>query len=425
MNIEILNGRLIDPANDVDRICNLFLSGGKVFATGEKPTGFKAAETIDASGKLVIPGIIDIGMRMGEPGIDHSEQIECESRAAVSAGITTLCCLPDTGPIIDTPAEIDLIQRHQRQAGLARIEVIAAITRELGGAELTEMAALKAAGCVGVSNAWRPFDSSRTARRAMEYAASHGLTVFIHPEDHGLLDNGCAHEGAIASRLGLPGIPEAAETAAIGFWLPLIESTGTQAHFCRLSTGKGIRMIRRARYDGLPITADVSAHQLFLTEMDLADFNPLFHTRPPLRTQRDRDTLREALANGSLQAICSDHLPLPPDAKLAPFPATLPGISAMETLLALALRLVEEKVIPLHDAVRLLTAGPAKILKTRTGQLSAGSVADLTVIDPEANWECDPYQFKSAGKNSPFSGWHFRGRVVQTLVSGKTVYSAL
>ncbi|HID82410.1 MAG TPA: dihydroorotase [Chromatiales bacterium] len=422
MKIEILNGHLVDPANKIDQTTNLFIADGKVAAVGHRPPGFKAKKTIDASNHLVIPGIVDIGMRLGEPGIDHTEQINCESKAAVSAGITTLCCFPDTGPIIDTPAEIDSIQRHQRQAGQAHIHVIAALTKELAGTELSEMASLKAAGCLGVSNTWQPLDSSRVARRALEYAASHDLTVYIHPEDHGLLDNGCAHEGAVATRLGLPGIPEAAETAAIGFYLPLIEATGARVHFCRLSTRQGIKMIRRARHDGLPITADVNAHQLFLTEMDLADFNPLFHTRPPLRTMRDRDGLREALSNGSLQAICSDHLPLSPDAKLAPFPATLPGISALETLLALTLRLVEEKVIELTDAIRLLTAGPAEILDIKAGQLGTDDRADISIIDPEASWECDPYQFQSEGKNSPFGGWHFKGRVTKTLVAGKTVF---
>lgn len=423
MKIEILNGHLVDPANKIDQVTNLYITRGKIAAAGDKPSGFKATETIDASNKLVIPGIVDIGVRLGEPGIDHTEQISCESKAAVSAGITTLCCFPDTGPIIDTPAEIDSIQRHQRQAGQAHIHVIAALTKELAGTELSEMASLKAAGCLGVSNTWQPLGSSRVARRALEYAASHDLTVYIHPEDHGLIDGGCAHEGAVATRLGLPGIPEAAETAAIGFYLPLIEATGARIHFCRLSTHQGIKMIRRARHDGLPVTVDVSAHQLFLTEMDLADFNPLFHTRPPLRTLRDRDGLREALANGSLQAICSDHLPLLPDAKLAPFPATTPGISAMETLLALTLRLVEEKVIELADAIRLLTVGPAEILGIKVGQLGTGDLADISIIDPEASWECDPYQFKSEGKNSPFGGWHFKGQVKQTIVSGKTVFS--
>lgn len=423
MNIEILNGQLVDPANAIDQLTNLYISEGKVAAVGDKPSGFKATETIDASSKLIIPGIIDIGIRLGKPGIDHTEQINCESKAAVSAGITTLCCFPDTGPIIDTPAEIDSIQRHQRQTGLAHIHVIAALTKELKGTELSEMASLKAAGCIGVSNTWQPLGSSRIARRALEYAASHDLTVYIHPEDHGLMNNGCAHEGAVATRLGLPGIPEAAETAAIGFYLPLIEATGARVHFCRLSTHQGIKMIRRARHDGLPITADVSAHQLFLTEMDLADFNPLFHTRPPLRTMRDREGLRQALANGSLQAISSDHLPLSPDAKLAPFPATTPGISAMETLLALTLRLVEEKVVTLTDAIRLLSIGPAEILGVRAGQLGVGDPADISIIDPETSWECNPYQFISEGKNSPFGGWHFKGQVIRTLADGKTVYS--
>lgn len=421
MKIEIQHGRIIDPANDIDEVTSLYISDGKVLSLGSKPETFTADEVIDASNKLVIPGIIDIGVRLGEPGADHTPDIEIESEAAVSAGITTVCCMPD-GPVIDSPAEIDSIQRHQNRAAKAKYHVFGAITKELAGKELSEMASLKSAGCIGVGNAWHAIENSRVCRRALEYAASHDLTVIIHPEDHALLENGCAHEGAVATRLGLPGIPEAAETAAIGFYLSLIEATGVRAHFCRLSTEKGIKMIRRARYDDLPITADVSAHQLFLTEMDLVDFNPLFHTRPPLRLLRDRDGLREALANGSLQAICSDHLPLSPDAKLAPFPSTVPGISAMETLLGLTLRLVEEEVISLQEAVGLLTAGPVDILGLDSGQLSSGSPGDVVIIDQEASWECDPESFISKGKNSPFKGWLLKGHVTHTLVDGKPVF---
>ena len=255
MKIEIQQGRLIDPAIGTDTITSLYIDAGKIVAQGSQPEGFLPDTSIDARDKLIIPGIIDIGIRLGEAGVDNTNNINVESRAAVSAGITTTCCFPDSGPIIDSPAEIDSVQRHQRKAGYANIHVIAALTKELGGRELSEMASLKAAGCLGVSNSWHAMENSRVCRRALEYAASHDLTVMIHPEGHALLDNGCAHEGAVATRLGLPGIPEAAETAAIGFYLPLIEATGVRVHFCRLSTHKAIKMIRRARFDGflLPV----------------------------------------------------------------------------------------------------------------------------------------------------------------------------
>jgi dihydroorotase len=421
MSLVIRNGRVIDPASQRDEITDIFIRGSCVAGYGSPPENLKPEQTLDAKGCWVIPGLVDIGVRLGEPGNDHTAQITSETRAAVCGGITTLACLPDTGPIIDTPAGIDFIRRRQRQSGLCHIQVIAAMTRGLKGQELSEMASLADAGCIGVSNAWQPLSNSRVTRRALEYAASHDLTVFIHPEDHGLIDGGCAHEGPVASRLGLPAIPEAAETAAIGFYLPLIEAIGVRVHFCRLSTRKGAQMIRRARFDGLPITADVAAHHLFLTETDLSDFNPLVHVRPPLRSGRDRDGLREGLANGSIQAICSDHLPLPADAKLAPFPVTAPGISALETLLPLTLRLVEEDVLELMNAIRLVTASPANILGTGSGGLAVGEPADISIIDPEAVWECDPYQFISRGKNSPFGGWTFKGRVTQTIVGGRIV----
>ena len=276
------------------------------------------------------------------------------------------------------------------------ITLIGALTAGLNGAQLSEMAALKRAGCVGVSNALSPMASTLVLRRAMEYAASHDL----------------------------PGIPEAAETAAVGQLLALVEHTGVRTHFCRLSTARAARMVGRARFDGLPITADVCAHQLFLTEMDVADFNSLCHTIPPLRSERDRQGLREAVAAGVITAICSDHQPHEADAKLAPFPATEPGISALETLLPLTMRLVDEDVITLSDAIARLTVGPASILGLESGTLSVGTLADVCIVDPGHIWQLDPASMLSQGRNTPFTGWEFRGRVVKTLIGGQIVYEA-
>jgi dihydroorotase len=422
MKIAIRNARVIDPGNCVDQITDLTINEGKVHSIGKIPNNFIADETLEATGKWLIPGIIDLCARLGEPGYEYKADIDSESRAAVSAGITTLCCPPDTLPTIDSPADIEFIEQRQKQVNLARIEVIASLTQGLKGEQLSEMASLKEAGCVGVSNVRRPFVNTNVLRRALEYASSHDLTVFISPEDYGLSHDGCAHEGPVSTRLGLPAIPEAAETAAIGFYLPLIKHSGVRAHFCRISTASGLGILRRAQYDGLPISMDVCAHQLFLTEMDVADFNSLCHTRPPLRSERDRDALREGLANNSISGICSDHHPHDLDAKLAPFEATEPGISSLETLLSLCLRLVDQGHLNVSQAVAQLTQQPAKILKIDRGQLGIGDVADLCIIDPQAEWECDPVSFLSRGKNSPFGGWLFKGRVETTLVGGKAVF---
>jgi dihydroorotase len=283
------------------------------------------------------------------------------------------------------------------------------------------MAALRQAGCIGVGQFNIPCDYS-VLRQSMEYAASQGLTVYLQPQDNSLLSNGCAHEGAIATRLGLPPIPEAAETASIGALLALIEQTGARSHLCRLSTAKGVNMVRQARAEGLPVTADVSAHQAFLTEMDISDFNSLCHVLPPLRTERDRDGLRQGLSDGTLQVICSDHQPHELDAKLAPFPSTEPGISGLETLLPLALRLSQEGVLSRNQAIARVTSGPAEVLGIDAGNLTTGSSADLCIFDPGHSWEFDTEAMLSAGKNSPFGGWSFNGQVLRTLLAGDTVY---
>ncbi len=425
MNTAIVNGHVVDPANGTDAVTSIFIGDDRIVHVGsEPPDGFEVEQWIDASGKLVVPGLVDLAARLGEPGFEYKADIGSESLAAVAAGITTLCCLPDTSPAIDAPAEIEFIEQRQDEVGLARIKVIAALTQGLEGKQLSEMAALKAAGCVGVSNVFGPLASGNVLRSALAYAASHDLTIFVHPEDRDLANNGCIHEGAVATRLGLPGVPEAAETAAIGYLLPIIRLTGARVHFCRLSTAAGMNMVRRARIDGLPVTADVCAHQLFLTEMDAADFNPLCHTRPPLRTQRDKEALRKGLTENGIDAICSDHQPHELDAKLAPFAVTEPGISALETLLPLTLRLVDEGVLSLPQAIAQVTCNPARILGlTELGQLGAGAAADLCIIDPDAQWECQPTRFLSRGKNSPFGGWPFRGKVTHTFVGGELVYT--
>ncbi|MGD9000031.1 MAG: dihydroorotase [Granulosicoccaceae bacterium] len=421
--LSIIGGRLIDPANGTDAITDLHIADGRVLAHGNTPENFNAQQTLDASGYIVCPGLVDIAANLREPGFEHKASISSETRAAVSGGITTLVCPPDMSPVLDTPAVLDLIQRKADKAGRARVHALGALTRGLEGEHLSDMMALKHAGVVGLSNARQPFKNTLVLRRALEYAATHDMPVFLNAEDPDLANAGVAHEGPVSTRLGLPGIPEAAETASVARDLVLIEEAGVNAHFGRLSTAKGVHMLGRARHDGLQVSADVAIHQLYLTEVDLRDFNSQCHVRPPLRSERDRDGLRGALASGVINVICSDHQPHEADAKLRPFGETEPGISGLETLLPLVLRLADEGVLSLSDVLRCVTANPADILGLPTGRLQPGALADICIFDPDADWFVTAEGLRSRGHNTPFIGWEMQGRVKHTLVDGRLVYS--
>lgn len=423
MSLLIRNARVIDPANQVDGQRNILIHNGKIAALAEASAGFSAEEVIDASGLWLFPGAIDLSAWLREPGLDHKATLHSETRAAAASGITTLCYQPEPGASFDNAAQVKLIDDLMRHASpLARVEVIGNLTRGLKGEQLSNMGSLKKAGCVGVSNGLQPFDNLQILRRAMEYAATHELTVFIYPLEHALATDGCVHEGEVSARLGLPAIPSAAETVAVAQTLALASHTGARVHFCRLSARLSVRLIRQAKESGLDISADVAAHQLFLTEMDVADFNPLCHVMPPLRSARDRDALREGLADGTIDAICSDHQPHEVDAKLAPFQQTAPGISALETLLPLTLRLVEENVLSLPEALRKITCGPAAIIHSKAGHISVGAPADLVLFDPDNLTEISLQAMHSAGRNTPFAGWNFNGAVKHTLLAGKSVF---
>ena len=423
MRIAILNGHVIDPHNDVNEKKNIYIQDGKIIQVGNSPDGFQSDVTIDADKLIISPGFVDLCARLREPGLEHKGTIESETRAAAAAGITSLCVPPDTNPVIDTPAVVELIHKRNEDAGFIRVYPLAALTRGLAGEHLAEMAHLKAAGCVGVSNVVHPMQNPQVLRRAMEYAASVDMTVFLYPQDVGLANKGCAHEGAVSTRLGLAGIPEAAETQAVANFLMLVEQTGTRVHFAHLSTARAVQMIGRAKYDGLDITADVSAHQLHLTEMDIGYFNSQCHVRPPLRTERDRDALRHAVAAAQIEAICSDHQPHDVDAKLAPFAETEPGISALETLLPLSLRLVNDGFLKLPEMIDRLSTTPAEILGINAGHLSVDAPADICIFDPNAHWTLKPENMLSHGHNTPFANWEFQGKVIKTICKGEIVFS--
>ncbi len=424
MGLQILNGRILDPANHIDEILDLYIEGGRIAGIGQQPAGFTRERVLDVTDQIVIPGLVDLAAHLREPGQEYKATIASETRAAAAGGITTLCCPPDTEPVADSPAGIKFVQQRSEAAGFCRVYTLGALTAGLEGETLSEMAALKRGGCIGVTNALKPISSSLVLRRALEYAASQQLTVFLHPIDHVLANNGCAHEGRVATRLGLPGIPTAAETAALGQQLALVEETEARVHFCRLSTARAAAMIANARKEGLPVSADVCAHQLFLTERDICDFNALCYTIPPLRTTEDLEALRKSLSAGIMSAICSDHQPHELDAKQAPFPATQPGISALETLLPLSLRLVVEGHLNLNEVIALLTHKPASVLQLDAGTLGVGKVADICIYHPDVVWLLRPEDLLSTGKNTPFTGWQFTGKVTYTLLAGKIVYSA-
>ena len=423
MGLVIKGGHLIDPANGVDGNKDLYIDAhGFVAGVGKAPSGFKAKRTIEAHGKIVCPGLVDLRARLREPGLEYKATIESEVHAAVAAGITTLCCPPDTHPVVDTPAMAQMIQSRAWRFGLTFIHPLGALTQGLEGKRLTDMEALDEAGCVGFTNALAPVTDTLVMRRAMEYAATLDLTVFLHAEDPWLRNCGCVHEGEVGTRLGLPGIPEAAETVGVARDLALIEQTGCRAHFCNLSSSRAVAMVAEAKRQGLPISADVAVHHLHLSEHDIGDFNTLCHVRPPLRSVNDRKGLRKALKSGVITAICSDHQPHEPDAKLAPFAQSEPGISALETLLPLTLKLVDDKLLTLSEAIALLTHKPAEIIGVETGQLNIGATADICIFDPEAIWVLTEDKLVSRGHNTPFLGWEFRGRVTHTLVGGKLVF---
>lgn len=434
--ISIRGGRLIDPGNAVDSRTDLHLADGRVLAIGAAPAGFAPKRVIDATGLVVCPGLIDLCARLREPGLEHKATIASESAAAAAAGITTLCCPPDTDPIIDTPAVAQLIRRTAQIRGLARVLPAGALTKGLAGEQISEMAALKQAGCPVVSNADRPIRNARVLRRALEYAATFGLTSLLHPADADLSEGGLVHEGLVSTRLGLPGIPEAAETVAVARNLALAEQTEARIHFRGLSTARATAMLAEARARGVQVSADVSAHQLILCEHDLADFRANAHVSPPLRTAADRAALRAAVASGEITAICSDHQPHEPDAKLDPFPQTQPGISALETLLSLVLSLVDDGVLGLPAALACLTSHPAEILgrglpataermpDCSLGHLHVGAIADCCLFDPVARWQVSPARLRSRGHNTPFLGAELTGQVRYTLLAGRIVFEA-
>ena len=341
MRLRIRNGHIVDPANGIDAVGDICIAAGRIVSVPGANTEFAADRTIDAAAKLVIPGIVDLCARFREPGAEHKATIASESKAAASAGITSICCPPDTRPVIDTPAVVELI--HQRaELNHTRIYALGALTHGLAGERLAEMKTLMLAGCVGVSNGIQSIRNTEVLRRAMEYAAGFAIPVYFYPEDYYLRNDGVIHEGATSTRLGLPPIPATAESIAVSQALLLLEQAGGRLHIGRLSSARSVELIAAAKQRGLPVTADTGICYLHLCDTDIGNYDTSRHVIPPLRGQQDRQVLREALAQGVIDAVCSDHQPHDDDAKAAPFSETEPGASTIEVLFPLLYRLVAE-----------------------------------------------------------------------------------
>ena len=422
MKIQIKNGHLIDPKNGIDAVMDVFIAAGKIVAIGSAPNNFQANRVIDAEGLVVCPGLVDLSARLREPGYEYKATLESEMDAAVAGGITSLACPPDTDPPLDEPGLVEMLKHRARSLNQARVYPIGALTQGLKGKHLTEMAELRDAGCVAFGQSDAPLTDTLVMMQSMQYAATFGFGVWLRPQDMSLSNNGVAHDGEVATRLGLPPIPVCAETIALSNIILLARETGAKVHLCRLSSAEGVSMVRAARKQGLSITCDVAINHMHLSEMDIGFFDSNCHLVPPLRGLSDRDALRAGLMDGTIDAVCSDHTPVDEDAKLLPFGEAEVGATGLELLLPLTLKWALEMKLPLSTAIAKITVEPSKILGVDTGHLSPATAADLCIFDPNQYWKVEPAALKSQGKNTPFLGMELQGRVKYTLVDGSIVY---
>ncbi|MEJ7931145.1 dihydroorotase [Ramlibacter sp. AN1015] len=430
MKILIKNGRVIDPARNFDETCNLAIAAGRIVSIRNVPEGFTPAKVIDASGCIVAPGLVDLAVRLREPGHEHEGMLESEMAAAVAGGITSLVCPPDTDPVLDEPGLVEMLKMRAEKLHQARVFPLGALTRALAGEVLTEMAELTEAGCVGFSQAEVPLANTQVLQRALQYAATFGYTVWLRPQElH--LGKGVAASGPLATRLGLAGVPVAAETIALHTIFELMKTTNARVHLCRISSAAGVELVRQAKAQGLPVSCDVSINSLHLIDTDIGFFDSRARLNPPLRQQRDRDALREALADGTVDALVSDHTPVDEDAKTLPFAEAEPGATGLELLLSLALKWGQESGVGLTRALGVVSAEPARVLgaalgtlQASCGQLVEGGVADVCVLDTQAAWTVGRDALRSQGRHTPFSGYELPGRVRWTLVGGQVAYEA-
>lgn len=430
MKILIKNGRVIDPASNLDSVCDIALAAGRIISIGRIAADFTPNKTIDATGCIVAPGLVDLAARLREPGHEHEGMLESEMAAAVAGGVTSLVCPPDTDPVLDEPGLVEMLKFRAEKLHQARVFPLGALTRKLEGEVLTEMVELTEAGCVGFSQAEVPLANTQIMQRALQYATTFGYTVWLRPQEMHL-GTGVAASGPLATRLGLSGVPVMAETIALHTIFELMRATSARVHLCRISSAAGVALVRQAKDEGLHVTCDVSINSLHLTDADIGYFDSRARLSPPLRQQRDRDALREGLADGTIDALASDHTPVDEDAKTLPFAEAEPGATGLELLLSLALKWGQESGTGLTRALAVLTSEPARVLgsalgtlQASCGQLVEGGVADLCVFDPQGEWTVEPAALRSQGKHTPFSGYEVPGRVRWTIVGGQVAWEA-
>jgi len=419
----IRGGRVVDPAAGVDGDADVLVENGAIAKVGPGIRAGKKVRTLDAGGKWVLPGLIDLHVHLREPGYEYKETVLTGSRAAAAGGFTAVACMPNTDPVNDSPSVTRTILEKASEAGLVRVYPVGCITLGQKGESLAEIGSLVEAGCRGFSDDGHPVESAGVMRRAMEYCRPFGVPVISHCEDRSLAGEGVMHEGEVSARLGLPPIPAAAEEAMVARDIVLCRLTGARLHLAHVSTGESVRLIAAAREEGLPVTAEVTPHHLTLTDEAVRGFDTSTKVNPPLRSREDVEAVRAALRDGVIDAVATDHAPHSPIEKEVDYQSAAFGLVGLETALGLVLKLVEEGVLPLARAVEALTAAPAGILGVSGGRLQPGMPADLVVIDPEREWTVDPAAFRSKGRNTPFAGWKLRGRVERTLVGGRTVFS--
>lgn len=422
MKLSILNGTLIDPAAGSERPGDLHVAEGRILAEGPPPAGFRPDEIIDARGLIVTAGLVDLSARLREPGYEYKATLESEMRAALAGGITSLSCPPDTDPPLDEPGLLEMLKYRTRGMHSAHLYPQGALTVGLAGEVITEMAELAEAGCIGFSQGNVPIRDTQVLLRALQYARTFGYTVWLRPEDAQLARGGVAHSGPVASRLGLSGVPVIAETVALHTIFELARSTGARVHLCRMSSAAGLDLVRQAKREGLPITCDVAVHHLHLIDVDIGFFDSNLRVDPPFRSQRDRDAIRAALLDGTVDAICSDHTPVDDDAKILPFAEAEAGVTALELLLPLTLKWAADTKLSLAAALALVSSRPARILGIDAGSLAIGQAADLCLFDPAADWTVSRAALTSQGKHTPFLGHELAARSRWAIVDGEIVF---
>ena len=421
MSILIKNGRVIDPANGRDEILDVLIADGKIAKVG-KGIKDKAEQTIDASGKLVTPGLVDIHVHLRDPGLEYKEDIVSGTRSAAAGGFTSVVCMPNTKPINDNKAVTRYIIDKAQREGAANVFPIGSITKDLKGETLSEMGELMQEGCVAFSDDGRPVMNGEVMRRALEYARPFGAPIVSHAEDLSLVGEGGMNEGLVATEIGLKGIPWVAEDAMTARDIMLAEFTGARLHVAHISTKGCVEMVRQAKQRGVSVTCEATPHHFTLTDEAVRGYRTNAKMNPPLRTEEDRKALLEGLADGTIDAIATDHAPHHIDEKNVEFNLAMNGIVGLETALPLTLKLVRDKIFDLSTAIAKLTIGPCKALSIERGTLSEGAAADVAIIDPELSWQVDAEKLVSKSKNTPFDGWDMQGAATHTIVAGKVVF---